>query len=60
MIDIAEFSYAEVAEILDIPMGTVMSRINRARQALKEHLEEIERPQIQKISKVSARLRSVK
>ena len=60
LIDIAEFSYAEVAEILDIPMGTVMSRINRARQALKEHLEEIEKPPIQKTSKVSTRLRSVK
>ncbi len=57
LIDIAEFSYAQVAEILDIPMGTVMSRINRARQALKEHLEGIES---QQISHTTPRLRRVK
>ena len=60
LIDIAEFSYAEVAEILDIPMGTVMSRINRARQALKEHLEDIESQQKQKLSQTTPRLRRVK
>ena len=60
LIDIAEFSYAEVAEILDIPMGTVMSRINRARQALKELLEEIEGQSIQKTSQASPRLIRVK
>jgi len=53
LIDIAEFSYVEVAEILDIPMGTVMSRINRARKRLKEHLDEIER-QHQKESQTTA------
>ncbi|WP_299876107.1 RNA polymerase sigma factor [uncultured Cocleimonas sp.] len=65
LIDIAEFSYAEVAEILDIPMGTVMSRINRARQALKEQLENIERQQLEKqiekkLSQTTPRLRRVK
>ncbi len=60
LIDIAEFSYAEVAGILDIPMGTVMSRINRARQALKACLDEIEQRNKESQTSVSTRLRRVK
>ncbi|HEY7290727.1 MAG TPA: sigma-70 family RNA polymerase sigma factor [Vicinamibacterales bacterium] len=36
--DVEEFSYAEIAEMLSIPVGTVMSRISRGRQLLFEHL----------------------
>ncbi len=36
--DIEEFSYKEIAEILDVPMGTVMSRIHRGRKLLHERL----------------------
>ena len=36
--DFAEFSYAEIAEIVGIPIGTVMSRLYRARQTLKQQL----------------------
>lgn len=39
LIDLEEFSYAEVAGILDIPVGTVMSRLSRARASLKNMLE---------------------
>jgi RNA polymerase sigma-70 factor (ECF subfamily) len=36
--DVEEFSYAEIAAMLDIPVGTVMSRISRGRQLLFERL----------------------
>ena len=38
MVDLQGFSYSEVSEILEIPIGTVMSRLNRARNALKREL----------------------
>lgn len=41
--DVHEFDYKEVAQILDIPMGTVMSRLNRARTHLKKSLSGVAR-----------------
>ena len=38
LVDIGEFSYADAAQILDIPMGTVMSRLHRGRRLLKAQL----------------------
>ncbi len=38
LVDLEGFSYAEVAHILQIPSGTVMSRLSRARSALKQML----------------------
>lgn len=40
LVDIGDFTYADAAQILDIPMGTVMSRLHRGRRALKQHMAE--------------------
>jgi RNA polymerase sigma-70 factor (ECF subfamily) len=40
LVDIGEFSYADAAQILDIPVGTVMSRLHRGRRILKRALAE--------------------
>jgi len=40
LVDIAGFSYAEAASHLDLPVGTVMSRVSRARRTLLETIAE--------------------
>ncbi len=40
LVDIGDFSYADAAQILDIPVGTVMSRLHRGRRILKAALAE--------------------
>jgi RNA polymerase sigma-70 factor (ECF subfamily) len=41
--DVQEFSYKEVARLLNIPIGTVMSRLSRGRGLLREQLSAVAR-----------------
>ncbi|HEV2964670.1 MAG TPA: sigma-70 family RNA polymerase sigma factor [Candidatus Angelobacter sp.] len=38
LVDIEEMSYRDVAEVLGLPAGTIMSRLSRGRKKLREHL----------------------
>ena len=38
--DVEEFAYKEIAEMLSVPMGTVMSRLNRGRKLLRTELSD--------------------
>ena len=40
LVDIGDFTYADAAQILDIPVGTVMSRLHRGRRILKQAMAE--------------------
>jgi RNA polymerase sigma-70 factor (ECF subfamily) len=39
--DVEGFSYAEMAQIMDVPLGTVMSRLHRGRKALQKRLWDV-------------------
>jgi len=60
LVDIEEFGYAEVAAILGVPVGTVMSRLARARQALKQHFMEQQKPAEKPFESGRATIRRVK
>lgn len=41
LVDIDGLSYAEAAEVLDVPVGTVMSRLHRARSRIRDRLDRV-------------------
>lgn len=43
LVDVDEFSYKEVSEILQVPIGTIMSRLSRARALLRTQLADVAR-----------------
>jgi RNA polymerase sigma-70 factor (ECF subfamily) len=45
LVDIGDFSYNDAAQILDVPIGTVMSRLHRGRRILKQALAEAAVPE---------------
>ncbi len=53
LVDMEDFSYREAGEILNIPAGTIMSRLHRARKILQNQLQELaQKKGIVKSSKV--------
>lgn len=56
LVDLEGLSYGEVAEVLGIPVGTVMSRLCRARQNLKKYLHDLE----YEIKESSPKIRRIK
>lgn len=52
LVDLEEFTYNEVAAILTIPIGTVMSRLCRARQTLKTLLNELAPDHLAQVSQI--------
>lgn len=53
LVTVEELSYADVASVLDVPLGTVMSRLSRGRARLRDELAGRDQP-------VTSHLRSVK
>lgn len=57
--DVQEFSYKEVADTLNIPIGTVMSRLSRGRAVLRTHLSMTATPAGADMTRQAARCASV-
>jgi RNA polymerase sigma-70 factor (ECF subfamily) len=49
LVALEEMSYRDVAEITGVPVGTVMSRLSRARSALRELIGEGAKPSLRRV-----------
>jgi len=49
LVGMEQMHYAEVADLLNIPIGTVMSRLFRARERMRELLAESGRPTLRRV-----------
>lgn len=55
LVGVLGFSYSDVADLLDMPKGTVMSRLSRARAALRDRMENVKDRKGQRLRVVGGR-----
>lgn len=41
LVDLNGLAYQEAADVLDVPVGTIMSRLHRARKRIRDHIDEV-------------------
>lgn len=49
LVSVDDLSYAEVGQVLGIPIGTVMSRLSRGRERLRQTMDGEERPTLRRV-----------